>query len=184
MLRNETIIIATLFISLQDWSVVQRRVLDENCIHMKAISSRKRIFREIQMRLEKLSAAELEILTSGVRWEVDAMLWVSTCRLYSFVGDFAKEVLREKNLSLLRKIEFIDFALFVERKAVTHPELLGLTDSTMKRLRQMLFSFMRNCGLIDREGNIQPMLFSSAFMKNMKDEIVYFPMVAGGSLSK
>lgn len=135
------------------------------------------------MRLEKLSAAEMEILTSGTSSDVDAMLWLSICRLYGFIGDFAKEVLREKILSLQRKIEFVDFTLFVERKSVIHPELLAITDSTMKRLRQMLFSFMRNCGLIDREGRIQPMLFSPAFMKTMKAELMYFPVATGG-LSK
>lgn len=180
LLRNETITIAALFVSSRDWAVVQRHVLDENCLQLKAMSSRRRIFREIRMRLEKLSAAEMAMLTSGTSSDVDAMLWLSICRLYGFIGDFAKEVLREKTLSLQRKIEFVDFNLFVEKKSVTHPELLALTDSTIKRLRQMLFSFMRNCGLIDREGHIQPMLFSSAFMKTMKAELMYFPVATGG----
>ena len=180
LLRNETIMVAALFVSSQDWSVVQYHVLDENCLQLKAMSSRKRIFREIRMRLERLSAAELGILTSGVSREVDAVLWLSICRLYGFIGDFAQDVLREKALSLQRKIEFVDFNLFVEKKAIIHPELLTLTDSTMKRLRQMLFSFMRNCDLIDQNGYIQPMLFSSAFMKIMKNELMYFPITIGG----
>ena len=184
LLRNETVAVATLFAESQDWAVVQRHVLDENCIQLNAMSSRRRIFREIRMRLEKLSAEEMKLLTSGTRRDVDAILWLSICRLYGFIGDFAREVIREKNLSLQRKIEFVDFNLFVEQKAVIHPELLELTDSTMKRLRQMLFSFMRNCGLIDRDGNIQPMLFSSGFMRTMKDEMVYFPITPGGNLSK
>lgn len=179
LLRNETMTIAALFVSSRNWAVVQRHVMDENCIQLKAMSSRRRIFREIRMRLEKLSAGEMELLTSGTSRDVDAILWLSICRLYGFIGDFAREVIREKSLSLQRKVEFVDFNLFVEQKAVIHPELLALTDSTMKRLRQILFSFMRNCGLIDRDGNIQPVLLSPALMKIMKDEMVYFPMMQG-----
>ena len=181
LLRNETISIATLFVSLQDWSAVQGHVLNENSIQLKAMSSRRRIFREIRLRLEKLSAGEMDVLISGTSRDVDAVLWLSICRLYVFIGDFAREVLCEKALSLQRKIEFVDFSLFVEQKSVIHPELLELTDSTMKRLRQMLFSFMRNCGLIDRNGNIQPVLFTSTLMRTINDELVYFPIVTGGA---
>ena len=182
-MRNETITTAALFVSSRDWSVVQRHIFDENCLQLNAMSSRRRIFREIRMRLEALSVAEMETLISGNSRDIDAVLWLSLCRLYGFIGDFAKEVLREKTLSLQRKIEFVDFNLFVEQKELIHPELLALTDSTMKRLRQVLFSFMRNCGLIDRDGRIQPMLFSPALMKTMKAERVYFPVATGG-LSK
>lgn len=184
LLRNETIMIARLFVASHDWAVVRHHVLAENCIQQNAMSSRIRIFREIRMRLDMLSDAERGILVSGTRRDIDAILWLAICRLYKFIGDFAAEVLHEKFFSIQRKIEFVDFNLFVEQKSVIHSELSALTDSTMKRLRQILFSFMRNCGLIDREGHIQPFFFSPETAKIMNDnplELSYFPTVMGGS---
>lgn len=183
LLRNETLMVAKLFLLSCDWSIVQQRVMVENYIQLKALSSRKRIFREIRMRLEKLTVAEMKILVAGPHRDVDAMLWLAICRSYGFIGDFAKEVLYEKKLSLQCKIEFVDFNLFVEQKSVIHPELLSLTDSTTKRLRQILFSIMRNCGLIDQDGNIQTMLLSSKVSKVLKNNIsegLYFPVQPGG----
>lgn len=180
LLRKETIVVATLFLELQDWSNIRQRVMDENCLQMKALNSRRRIFTEIKARLECLNPAEIRIVCSDCQQDIDIVLWLALCRRYHFIGDFAKEVIREKYLSMQRHIDIADYAIFLERKSEFHPEIQKLTDSTRDRLRQMLFHFMRHCNLINRENNIQTMFISSAIEELFKNgssaEIAYFPI--------
>lgn len=181
LLRKETIIVALLYLELQDWSRIHQRVMIENCLQLKTANSRRRIFSEIKARLECLEAAEMKILCFSSSQDIDIVLWLALCRRYQFIGNFAREVLREKFITLQRHIDFSDYALFVEREAVFHPEILELRDSTCKRLRQMLFQFMRNCGMLNRENMILPVIFSPAvdalFAGRNQAEIQYFPVI-------
>ena len=123
----------------------------------------------------------MKILCFSSSQDIDIVLWLALCRRYQFIGNFAREVLREKFITLQRHIDFSDYALFVEREAVFHPEILELRDSTCKRLRQMLFQFMRNCGMLSRENMILPVIFSPAvdalFAGRSQAEIQYFPVI-------
>ena len=180
LLRKETVTMASLFLASQSWMEIRKLALEENCLQMKALNSRKRIFTEIKSRLECLSLPEMQILCSGQLQDIDVVLWLALCRCYHFIGDFAKEILHEKFISIQPRIDLPDYNLFVERKSVLHPEISALTDTTQSRLRQMLFHFMRNCGLIDRDNMILPVFFSPAvaelFKNSKRTEIAFFPI--------
>lgn len=171
---------ASLFLVSQNWMEIRRLALVENCLQMKAINSRKRIFTEIRSRLECLSLQEMQTLCSGQLQDIDVVLWLALCRRYHFIGDFAKEILHEKFISAQQQIDIADYNLFVEQKSVIHPEISALTDTTQIRLRQMLFHFMRNCSLIDRDNRILPVFFSPTVEKLFKNakqaEIAFFPI--------
>jgi len=180
LLRKETVTMASLFLASQNWMEIRRLAIEENCLQMKALSSRKRIFMEIKFRLKCLSLPEMQILCSGQLQDIDVLLWLALCRCYHFIGDFAKEILHEKFISIQPRIDLADYNLFVEQKSILHPEIPALTDATRARLRQMLFLFMRNCRLIDRDNRILPAFFSPAvaeLFKNAKQaEIAFFPI--------
>mgnify|MGYP001771589366 CR=1 FL=1 len=181
LLRKETIALASLYLDSGDWINIHERVMIDNVLQMKARSSRHRIFSEIKARLECLNNTEKQILCSPSSSDVDVILWLALCRCYPFIGDFAREVLREKFITLQRYIDFSDYALFVERESAFHPEILNLRDSTSRRLRQMLFQFLRGCGMLSRDNMIQPVIFSpvvdSLFCSGDPSEIQYYPVI-------
>lgn len=181
LLRKETIAVAALYLESPDWPRIRRKVVEENCLQQKAVGSRRRVFTEIKARLECLGRPEMNILVSSSASDIDLVLWLALCRRYPFIGNFAREVLREKFITLQQYIDFSDYALFVEREAVSHPEIADLRDSTGKRLRQMLFQFMRHCGMLNREDRILPVVFSPAvaalFTGGNSAEMEYFPVI-------
>lgn len=181
LLRKETITVALLYLNVKIWEKTRQCVMEDNALQMKSENSRHRVFSEIKTRLECLSDVEKQILCSTSFRDADVIFWLALCRRYQFIGNFAKTVLHEKYITMQRYVDFSDYALFVEREAVLHPEILNLRDSTSKRLRQMVFQFMRNCNMLNRENMIQPVIFSPAVETLFKDgtpeEMCYFPVV-------
>jgi hypothetical protein len=84
----------------QDWSKTQEAVLANNLLQQKTINSSKRIFHEVAIRLKNLPQEYLNILKTGSRQDQLLILWISVCRNYTFIGEFARQVLREKYLGL------------------------------------------------------------------------------------
>ena len=179
ILRNESIATVRLFQEYHDWNRVRERIWGDNIFQLQKESSLKRIYSEVCARLKHLSLEEMEILTSKQPEDINAILWIAICRHYHFIGDFAKEVLHEKYLSMQKNLDRSDYAIFYEYKAQTHPELELLTDATRNRLRQMLFNFMRNLGLLNKNNEILPVYLSPVIENLLKNnnwrEIVFFP---------
>ena len=181
LLRKETITVALLYLNVKIWEKTRQCVMEDNALQMKSENSQRRVFSEIKNRLECLSDVEKRILCSTSFRDADVIFWLALCRRYQFIGNFAKTVLHEKYITMQRYVDFSDYALFVEREAVLHPEILNLRDSTRKRLRQMVFQFMRNCNMLNRENMFKPVIFSPAVETLFKDgtpeEMCYFPVV-------
>ncbi len=55
---------------------------------------RSRKCREIVSRLQTLNDEELRFLVGADNREQGYMLWIAACRRYTFIGEFAVEVLR------------------------------------------------------------------------------------------
>ena len=180
LLRKETIQVAGLHLASHTWEQIQQQVLEGNCLQLKAMSSRKRVFAEIKSRLECLTEKEIQILCAGYREDVDVILWLALCRRYRFIGDFAREVLHEKYLSRELQMKSADYNIFWESKSIQHPELSTLTTATCARLRQMLFHFMRGCDLLDEKNMIQPLNLSAGnqdlFTRENLNETAFFPL--------
>lgn len=148
LMAREAAIATPLYLELRDWQVVRDRLAAENLLQARTVSSRFRRVREVAQRLAVLTDSELELLQDAGPSERGHMMWVAACRRYAFIGDFAEEVVRERFLLLTPALGHEDFDSFVRGKALWHPELAELKDSTMQKLRATLFRMLVEAGLL------------------------------------
>ena len=173
---RESAIIADLFLRLSDWNAVRNEVLSQNILQLNTASSQKRIFSEIKSRLKHLSSPELQILATNVSNDGEVILWLAICRCYTFIGEFARDVVHEKYISFQKTVDICDYDLFFEKKSILHPELNDLTAATQGKLRQVVFKLLRESNIIGRSNEILATYFSPAISQLLTtDDFGYFP---------
>ena len=103
---------------------------------------------QLGLALAVLTDPELELLRDASPSERGHLMWVAACRRYAFIGDFAEEVVRERFLLLTPTLGYDDFDSFVRGKALWHPELAEVKDSTLQKLRSTVFRMLTEAGLL------------------------------------
>jgi len=88
------------------------------------------------------------------------MLWLAVCKRYTYIREFAIEVLHEKFTRGDRELTEFDYTSFFNRKADWHPELDAITESTRRKLRATLLYMLRQAGLTNDKNEIIPAIFS------------------------
>ena len=176
LFHRESVQLAALYRDLDDWQAVHDRVIAENILQTRTVSTLKRVYREIVSRLKTLSPTELAFLLEGSHQEQAYLLWLAVCRRYSFIADFAVEVLRERYITLKNDVTYDDFDAFFNQKSEWHPEL-----DTRSKLRQVLFRILREADLVTANNMINaamlsPRLLDTILQGNRRD-LLYFPAV-------
>ncbi|MCR2791700.1 DUF1819 family protein [Microbacterium sp. zg.Y625] len=145
---------------VRDWALVRAELMESNTLQSRTVQSRRTVSREVVGRLSELSADEMSLLRESSPQERAHLMWVAACRRYTLVGEFAEEVVRERFLLLTPSLKRGDFDIFVRGKALWHPELDALQDSTRRKLRQNLFRMLREAGLVSDSGEILSVILS------------------------
>lgn len=148
LLTREAIIAAPLFLEVRDWNEVRDRLCAENLLQARTASSGFRLAREVAQRLAVLTGSELDLLQDASPSERGHLMWIAACRRYTFIGDFAEEVVRERFLLLTPTLGYDDFDSFVHGKTLWHPELAEVKDSTLQKLRSTVFRMLTEAGLL------------------------------------
>lgn len=162
---QESVAAAKLFLGGYDWVETERLLVDRQIVSYKAISSGKRVAREIVTRLKSLSRSEFEFLVSADREDQICVVWQSICRTYEIIADFVAEELEERLRALRNDLAAVDFETFLDRKAAWHPELANLNESTRSKLRQVLFRMLREADFFSQADGLQRAHLSSTFLR-------------------
>lgn len=145
---QEAPLVAERYLTLCDWSLARAEVQSDNLLQVRTATAALRISKELVARLKHLEVPELEELREASLRDRGYLLWSATCRRYTFIRDFAVEVLREYHLLLRRQLSFEDYDTFYNAKALWHTELDEIASSTQHKLRQNLFRMLREADLI------------------------------------
>lgn len=180
LFQREALTVVERYLSIRDWRAARDQVRQENLLQVRTAAAATRISKEVTARLELLDDAELEALQEGGLREQAYLLWVAACRRYTFIREFATEVVREHHLSLRRELSFGDYDNFYNSKALWHPELDELALSTQQKLRQNLFRMLREADLISVQHVIQTALLSphlvELLLRRGVDDLMVFPV--------
>jgi hypothetical protein len=180
LFHQESVKVAALFLALQNWSAVREVVLAENLLQSRTINTLERVYREIAARLKTLCDRELELLVDGTMQEQGYILWLSVCRRYQFISDFATEILRERYINFKMMLQYEDFDAFFNEKAEWHDELDRVADATRIKCRQVIFKMLREAGLLTDSHIINPVMLSSRLLKaipeSQRQDILVFPV--------
>ncbi|MGJ0336285.1 DUF1819 family protein [Aliarcobacter cryaerophilus] len=172
--------LAELYLALKDWNEVSKKVLDQNILQARMVSSAKRITLEIINRLKTLTLQELELLTSTSPIEQKQILFISVCRRYKFIYDFAKDVIRERYLTLKYDLPTEEFDSFYNQKEQWHEELEKISPSSKYKLRTVLYKILLEAEIIDKNKIIMPTMLSpeliSLVAKKDLDDLLVFPI--------
>jgi len=177
---RESAKLAELYLEYGDWNFVRNKVVTENLLQARTLSSLKRVCYEIVGRLRTLSSGELEFLVEGSHQEQAYLLWLAVCRRYRFIADFAVEVIRERYLTLKTDLTHEDFDSFFNRKSDWHSELEEITPATKNKLRQVLFKILREADILTLNNKINTAMLSPRLLKLIHQgsgrDILYFPV--------
>lgn len=120
----------------------------------------KRQYQELAKRLKTLTPEELELLDRSDLLQQRQLAFLAVCKTYGFVRDFVVEVVRDKFLSYDFVIHEGDYRSFFHRKRELHVEMDDLSDSTLEKVRQRVFTMLEQAGWIDniKSRRIQPQI--------------------------
>jgi hypothetical protein len=167
LLLNETLKVAEVYLQTRDWKDTAIRVEKDNLLQRNTISSLKRVYQEVRMRLKTLSDEEIAFLTNATLEDQKQMIFISICRFYGFIRDFILKVLRQDYLSMKTILRDADYMRFTEEISLEHPEYEKLSDKTQKKVNQVLLRLLLEMGLISslHEGSILPLMVSPDLQK-------------------
>lgn len=180
LFSRESAILAMVFSETGNWDTVRNKVLTENLLQTRTLTSAQRICREVISRLKTLNPSELDLLVCGTAQEQGYLLWIAVCRCYKFIADFAVEILRERYLGLKIDLHYEDFDSFFNKKSEWHPELDNIQPATRNKLRQVLFKILREAELLTANNTINAAMLSprllEAIPSGSRRDILFFPM--------
>lgn len=184
LLTREAAVAVPLYQREHDWAVVRELIDRNNLLQSRTVAAGHRLAREVAQRLSVLADVELQLFVDASATERDHIMWAAACRRYAFVGEFAEEVVRERFLLLTPTLSHDNFDGFVRSKALWHPELEELQDSTFKKLRATLFRMLMEAGLLTEKGDIIQAVISGrlvdAFEAREPSDLRFFPTTARG----
>ncbi len=180
LLYHESVKILELFLSLRQWKKVRETVIVENSIQSRTTNTLKRITSEIISRLKTLNDKELDFFHNAEYKDICHLLWLALCRRYTFIGDFAVDVIYENFIIMKNIVTYEDFIVFFNKKAEWYTEVARIAPSTRRKLRQTLFQMLHEAGLLDKDNMIIPVIPSAGFQKLLMDaerrETMFFPI--------
>lgn len=177
LLPAEMAELAGAFGRLGDWDQVYDGVRAGALLGYGVAKTAARIGSELISRLQDLSEAQLTFLASCLPEERRTMSWIAVCRHYSFLGEFAVEVVRDRFLAGVPTVTKIDYSSFFDRKAAMHSELSSVSDSTREKLRQVSFRMMVDAGILDRTGRILPISVPAPLFSLLdRGDILHLPL--------
>lgn len=127
----------------------------------------KRILRECNKRIDKLTSKEIWLLLNGDLITQNQMAFLAVCKLHAFIRDFVVEVVREKLLVFDYQLSEGEYISFFRRKEEEQPEMENLSELTQNKVRQVTFKILEQAGIIDtvKTKVIQPQILDDKVSK-------------------
>jgi hypothetical protein len=153
-LLSETLIVAKLYLELDNWEKVKEKVLTENSLQARTSSTLRKLYGEVSRRLKHMSDEEIQYMVNADHREQELLIWLAICRHYLFIRDFAVEVMSNHYASSRFVLTHDDYNAFFNAKAEWHENLDRASKLTKSKARQVLFKMLRECGLLNGNDEI------------------------------
>ena len=154
-------------------AVFENRIIDyTNELGNGKEATGKRMLKEYQKRISKLTTQQLQILAESDYNNQRHMAFLSVCKTYGFIRDFVVEKLREKLLVYDYQISEGEYISFYRRKVDLHPEMETLTEKSQIKIRQVVFTILAQAEIIDSAKNktIQPQILDTQIVNAIVED--------------
>lgn len=144
-------IAADAYLACGNWAGARRQVLAENAFQSRSKASLQRMEREIRTRLELLTRDQIVLLAEGTSEERAAIAWLGATKYAALVREFAADELRSKLADFDSVLRPSDYSNFIAARLPSHPELGELTESSSRKVRNVLLLMLTEAGMIHKE---------------------------------
>ena len=131
----------------KDWEKTTQMILENNPLQKNTKATILRKYRELKKRCQNLTEDELTTLAAGSHTKL--LAYLSVVKSYPIVYEFVTEVLRNKYLSFDRFFYESDWRNFLEMKKEQYDILAAKSDSTLRKIRQVILSIMKETGILE-----------------------------------
>lgn len=150
----DSIKVVEVFLSCNNWDTTREILNENNILQSRTISRNKRVIHELITRLSQLTQEQLSLLVEGSLEEQKLLLWFAVCKTYTFIRDFAIEVLHQKFLVMDTMLTSNDVNAFFLQKVDSHEELERITESTKAKLLSRVFHMLQEANLVNTSNQI------------------------------
>lgn len=164
-------IAAEAYLASGTWAGARQQVLENNAFQSRSKASLKRMEHEIRLRLEHLTKEQIVLLAEGTSEERAAMAWLAAIKYAALVTEFAADVLRNKLADFDGVLRPSDYDNFIAAKLPSHPELAELTETSSRKIRNVLLLMLTEAGML-REENRERRIIRPVETQRVIDSIV------------
>jgi len=154
LLPLETKIVVDLYLETSNWDDVKLKVIEDDVLQKPTLKTRKTVLGEIKKRVLHLTPLEMQHFHDASMDDIRVLSFVSCLKTYRLIYEFVIEVMREKYLLFDYEIQNSDYSSFYESKSIASEKLATVSESTQKKLKQVMISMLVDVGLIESKKNL------------------------------
>ena len=158
LLPDDMALLAQTYLASGDWTATRAAALEQNLLKTAKVSSAKRRYQELELRLRQLDEAQLEALASGDATARRLLSFVACCRAYPFLARFVTGGLRRKVDTYQLDVHEGDYHRHFENEALGEPRLEEISDRTADKMQSRTMALLREAGLLEGTRLVVPYL--------------------------
>ena len=180
LLVSEIAIACQRILDARSISEVRKDLEAERVFAGRTTRAVQRLTQEVVDRAATLTPDEQQLAREGSAEDRQNLAWLAATRRYAILAVFARDVLREKFITLDLNLSIDDFDRFWIAQSQWHPEVEATTDSTKQKLRQNLFKMLRQADYLTADNTIESAYLSPTFIEaihpNSPQDLDIFPI--------
>lgn len=155
LLLKESREIAKLLLDQADDTAWHRALVVDNILQKKSPSSALRMARLIRNRLEPMDKAHWLLVLDRDRVVALQALLLATINHSQMLNDFIQEVVREHYRTFKQQLTLSDWCNFLEVCENRDQAVAGWSETTKKKLRQVIIRILAEAGYLKSSRNLQ-----------------------------
>ena len=185
-LYNETKIIASYLLEGYNIEELRKKNIEENLIKYKSPKSIIRVNSPIFKRISKMNQEMLyEFVHSDIQNSKHILLY-TIMKTDKLIHDFIFEIYKDKLMMRKETIEKFEIDNWYQEKCIFSQTLKERSETTAKKLKQVIMKIMQDSGLVQKENNkykiIRPLLKENYIHMLDKNKDLEYAKAIGGLL--
>ena len=134
---------------------MDKALFHENILQKQNPATIKRQARLIRQRLQLMKPALWQMIAEGSKEVATQALLASAIKHSLLLGDFMYQVVKEQWITFERQLSPLHWNRFMDMCRQVDPHVLEWSDSTVAKLRQVIFRILAESGYIDNTRSLK-----------------------------
>lgn len=172
MVQESVTVAETFMANGENWNKTEQVVDSANLLLKVKSTSARRLLNLIISRLKLLTNEQVCLLTELPNTEKRLVVLLAIAKKHGIVADFITHTVREKYYNFDLSLTYADFNSFVRNIETEHPEVNEVSETTLKKTRQMMFRILQETGIITStmDGDIEKPYLSEQLEKSIVND--------------